>query len=439
MKKLLFALLVAACGKSTVTVGTMQEIMIEPEVPNTELDVLFVVDNSPSMMPKQDALRASFPKMMEQLAALPGGLPDLHIAVVTTDLGTSDRNGNIAPAIPGSVGGCSEQGDNGLFRTAPDVVADNYIVAGATQNYTGSLEDAFSALTEVGAIGCGFEQPIGAAVRALTSTDPHNAGFLRPEANLLVAFIGDEDDCSLENAAMLTTDTSRLGPLQSFRCTRYGVTCDDGGATPDDMNQDGSKSECHASTDTTYLVSVDGMADQLKALKVDASQIMVAAIAPPSDPVTIDLEAPAGSSTPIPAVENVCDPANVPDGWLGAPGVRYAEFAAQFPTRSSVESLCASSDLTLPLTNIGITARQMMGDTCIDVPLLDTSDVPGVQPQCDVEENGAKLPMCDATTRTDCWVVATSPSCQLADHLALTLIHAAPIAGVYAHVSCLTD
>jgi hypothetical protein len=42
--------------------------------------------------------------------------------------------------------------------------------------------------------------------------------------------IADEDDCSVRDPALLGPDSQQLGPLQSFRCTQFGVVCD-----PDDL------------------------------------------------------------------------------------------------------------------------------------------------------------------------------------------------------------
>lgn len=434
MKKLALVVLAAACGHSTVSVGDLQEVMIAPEVPTHELDVLFVVDDSSSMLDKQNELRARFPRMMTQLASLPGGMPDLHIAVVTTDLGTSAANGQYAPAIPGAIGGCAADGDNGQFHTA-DLVDGSYIVAGATQNFTGALEDAFSAITDVGQAGCGFEQPIAAATRALVR--PDNAGFLRPEANLLVVIVSDEDDCSMQSPGLISTDVSQLGPLQNFRCTHYGVICDDGGATPDAMNAPGAKGQCHASPDTTYLASVEDTAARWKALKSDPSKVMVAVVAGPADPFEVVLQPPPGSSTPIPMLAHSCNGTGAGDSWVADPAVRLADLAAQFPQRNAVESMC-DSDLTLPLTDIGIDARTMMGDTCITTPLFDTDDSAGVQPSCTVTEHDVTVPPCSARTQTDCFTIAADPSCPLADHLKLTIHRAQPDPTAYAHLACLT-
>ncbi len=60
---------------------------------NREIDILFMVDNSSSMLPLQAKLLAQFPVFMNVLKMLPAGdgsgmaLPDIHVAVVSSDTG----------------------------------------------------------------------------------------------------------------------------------------------------------------------------------------------------------------------------------------------------------------------------------------------------------------------------------------------------------------
>jgi hypothetical protein len=74
-------------------------------------------------------------------------------------------------------------------------------------------------------------------VRAALDGNPANAGFLRPGATLGVIFLTDEDDCSVRSPTLFSPANAVLGPLESFRCTRFGVTCEDGGGTPDEIRE----------------------------------------------------------------------------------------------------------------------------------------------------------------------------------------------------------
>ena len=452
MKRIVAAtLFVAACSMhgDTVTVGGLQEVLVMPAIPNHDLDVLFMIDDSPSMLDKQESLRASFPTMMDQLALLPDGLPNLHVGVITSDMGTSALDGVAGPSIPGSVGGCMNQGKGGALQTfdASGLVTGKYLedVAGATgrdRNYTGELRDAFSAMSNAGAAGCGFEQPLAAIHAALVLNNPANAGFLRDAANLAVVILTDEDDCSLEHADLLTSDLTTLGPLQSFRCTRFGVTCDEGGTTTDAMNQVGPKGKCHASTTSPYLADVQTLAEGLQGLKGDPSQVMVAAIAGNPSPFEIELRAPAGSGTPIPALAHSCQYAGNDGPAVADPAARLADFVSQFGSRGALESVC-NADLTLPLTQIGISTRQMMGDGCLAARLADTrGDQVGVQPMCEVIDGDAALPSCDtAPAGQDCWLVLADPNrCPASpDNLRIEIQRSEPqVTQRYTHVKCLT-
>src|SRR5688572_15802656 len=54
------------------------------DIPVTvELDLLFVIDNSASTREKQTVFAANFPRFVEALEAFDGGLPNLHIGVVS--------------------------------------------------------------------------------------------------------------------------------------------------------------------------------------------------------------------------------------------------------------------------------------------------------------------------------------------------------------------
>ena len=70
-------------------------VLISPE---REIDILFMVDNSPSMDPKQQRLAENFPKMIQVLQQIPdssGGvsLPDVHIGVISSDMGEGSAGG----------------------------------------------------------------------------------------------------------------------------------------------------------------------------------------------------------------------------------------------------------------------------------------------------------------------------------------------------------
>ena len=125
---------VTGCPDRTIAEVPVDQDKIEqldiPAVPKG-FDILFVIDDSGSMVDEQASLRANFPKMIEVLEQLEGGLPDVHIGVVTPNMGTSATDGSsAAPA-----GTCSGQGEGGALRaldreeTALDGVLKSRIAA----------------------------------------------------------------------------------------------------------------------------------------------------------------------------------------------------------------------------------------------------------------------------------------------------------------------
>ena len=91
---------------------------------NRNVDLLFLVDDSSSMRLSQDNLRRNFPVLMQALKNQPGGLPNVHIGVISSDMGAGD----------GSVAGCdSTGGKNGIFQyTRAGTCTSTGLLPGAT-------------------------------------------------------------------------------------------------------------------------------------------------------------------------------------------------------------------------------------------------------------------------------------------------------------------
>ncbi|HTA21086.1 MAG TPA: hypothetical protein VK989_17455, partial [Polyangia bacterium] len=110
-----------------------------------KVDILFVIDDSPSSGPLQNKLAASIPKFVDVLQQLPGGLPDLHIAVISSDLGAAQSQ---------DIPNCRVGGDQGAFQlnvngptcaTASLNAGQTFIAnIGGQANYTGELSDMIS-------------------------------------------------------------------------------------------------------------------------------------------------------------------------------------------------------------------------------------------------------------------------------------------------------
>ena len=216
------------------------------------VDLLVVVDNSNSMQEEQTNLTTNFPILIDALRNFelgPDGtgkpctatdvsgckIPDIHLGVINTDLGAGNFKFDSCERI---------NGDNGNLQSAARVQGctpptDPFIkyidgqinINDGNNDAVQSVKDAFTCIAQLGTDGCAFEQPLESAKIAL-EREKQNPTFLREDALLAVVFISDEDDCSSPASAGLfdpTKDgiTDPLGPLFSYRCFEFGVSCRD--------------------------------------------------------------------------------------------------------------------------------------------------------------------------------------------------------------------
>lgn len=136
------------------------------------LDVLVVVDDSTTMAPYREQVVADLPELATVLGDLLTGMPDVNIAVTTTNASAG-----------------------GALRTTASVDG-SYIIDGMrdgvrTVNYTGELGVAIGELVDFGAGGTAPVQPLDVIPQALA-----NPGFLRDHAYLLLAIVAATDDAS---------------------------------------------------------------------------------------------------------------------------------------------------------------------------------------------------------------------------------------------------
>ena len=226
-----------ACNARTVErpdlVPSMTDKSTVSLVVNRNVDLLFLIDDSLSMKASQENLRRNFPAFMTALKNLPGGLPNVHIAIASSDMGAGD----------GSIGGCDATGGkNGIFQYAPrGACTATGLADGATfisdvngvRNYTGNLEDVFTCMAALGESGCGFEHQFASVARALGADGQpppvENHDFLRPDAYLAIVMITNEDDCSASPGFPLftvngnTTIDSQLGSPFCISASTSGV------------------------------------------------------------------------------------------------------------------------------------------------------------------------------------------------------------------------
>ncbi|RMH43046.1 MAG: VWA domain-containing protein [Deltaproteobacteria bacterium] len=375
---------------------------------NRDIDILFVVDNSGSMAEEQNSLEQNFNRFINVLANIEGGLPNVHIGVVSTDVG----------AGPFNISGCSGEGDNGVLQNVPrkagcsppsgQFIVDIANPDGTRQtNYTGDLAETFGCIAKLGTDGCGFEQPLESALRALDGRNAQNQGFLRKDAFLAIIIISDEDDCSTEDENMFDTAQNSiddpLGPLSSFRCFEFGVKCN-----PDNPRQPGTKAECAPREDSRYMYPVQHYIDFFKGLKDDPQQVIVAGIIGNPEPVVV-----APDMNGNPELQPSCQSGS----GEAAPAVRIKTFLDAFPQRNTVTTIC-NEDLSDALTVIAELLKAVIGTPCLEGNIktdpieCQVSDVrfPGTDRQeetpmakCDNEADPA------SSSVLPCWVIEEDP------------------------------
>jgi hypothetical protein len=431
-----FASLLAGCPDRTISEVTPQQGRVEyKEIPvtlNRNVDILFVIDDSPSMLDKQTNVKNNFPKFIDVLNTIQGGLPDVHIGVVTSDMGTKGTQDSAAGTAIGQIGqgGCSGTGKSGnlqVFGASGSLQSGAVFISDIKQsdgtrqtNYTGTLSTVFGQLASAGAGGCGFEQHLF-AMKAALDNNPANATFLRPDAFLAVIFLADEDDCTFSHSTLLGPESSALGPLQSFRCNRFGHTCQVGGKTEAEMNTVGVKDQCGPNEDSPYIEKVATFVNFMKQLKGDPQKVIVAGIMGTTEPYAVELRSPPGGGTAQPAVAHSCSYQGANGLEVADPPVRIKFFLDQFPNRSTFTTIC-QQDLAGGLQLIAALLKAVIGDPCIEGKLADVDPtMAGIQPDCSVSDvsNAHKanqtetiIPQCTGTNPygpLPCWHIDADP------------------------------
>ncbi|WP_347357925.1 hypothetical protein [Bdellovibrio sp.] len=138
---------------------------------NNKVDILWIVDNSTSMLKHQQRLSDQIPELVTKLNSLK---MDYHMAVVTTSMG-------------------GDNPDGGRFIGSPKYVTSK----------TPDLINNLKARMIVGEAGSNLERGLESMERALSSGYLANEGkgFFRNDALLVVVALSDEDDFSKSNSS----------------------------------------------------------------------------------------------------------------------------------------------------------------------------------------------------------------------------------------------
>jgi hypothetical protein len=399
------------------TIGQPNQFVVDATINvRRNVDILVMMDNSLSTTPKQRELMNRFPILIERIAELAaaGKTASFHIGVVDSDLGAGPFTG-----------ACHPDGDGGLLRTAPaanlglpagvscadlDLGGKRFIdydsATGISNTGSIGLEDAFDCVASVGASGCGFEAPLEAVYRVLT-TPSINPGFVRDDALLVVIVMTDEDDCSAPPDTPLfdpsAAGVATYGALHSFRCTQFGVLCDGKPLTGRSI----SGLDC-TPLDGGPLFDVSRYVDLLSSggVKPSSDDVIFASIVAPSTPFGVSVTTPCADQTntaSCPILNHSCVNASNPM-FFGDPAVRINTVSARVP--SSITGSICDADYSATMTAVADAMSARMSAGCLPGAVVDVGD-----PGCSVDVGGVDTPRCDELASLPCWDLASDDRC----------------------------
>lgn len=436
----------SGCGESAWVQTRMQTSSEHTQqiqiVPNTDLDVLFVIDDSADMALAQARLVAA--RLTQRLDAF--GCPlDYRIAFTTTDMGnpwcdptTAEDGRFVASSCRGrlasdtSTGWAAKVDANAIActdacRLDPDELdarmrpTTTHIDATARvrpwlENVDGqtnlpedvSMLDAFACFAPQGVGGCGFESPLAAMEMALERARTPGApeyGFLRPQAMLLVVMVTTETDCSVRDPAIfsphgdraLWTDPELEHPTSGV-CWKAGVRCSGGPGEYsgcEAVNRDASGAVID-DDDAAVLQPVERYVEVLQAIEDEKKrfnpdiEVVVSIVAGAPDGYSTGMRDIVYADAPDPGfqIEHGIGPgcSDQSDGLVGLPPVRLREFGEHFGDRN-IHSVC-DEDYTPALG--GLLDRvdiALNRPSCFDACAADLDpDTDDLEPACIVAE-----------------------------------------------------
>jgi len=406
------------------------------------VDILFVIDNSGSMLTAQQNLAAGIGNLVAVLEESALG-PDYRIGITTTDNGnpwcTSSAEhgslvatscqereidfiteGAIADQLPG---GCTRTCAHPTLELLPtESRRDPLLGVGPWfENHLGQtnlgggigIVEALGCALPQGMNGCGFEAPLEsmwkALVRSTIADDPSYA-FMRTEATLAVVFLTDEVDCSYnprheeifssQGTRVFWSDPEADTPTSAV-CWNAGVECVG--------EAEGEYSVCEATDhDVTgqeplnsedaalypverYIDLLEEIEFQKKQLQPDAEVLVTVIAGVPLDYPATSIRYPktaAGASSPDFVSDFGVGPGCISAVTEAVPPVRLAELAHEFrlaPEDNNVFSVCGA-DYGPVLRSVGESILKTMSPLCMPACVADTEpQTPTLEPSCSLE------------------------------------------------------
>ncbi len=199
-------------GTPLFDIGGEEGTGVPPDAGCQRVDFLFVIDNSVSMEDQQQALVGAFPGFIDAIQNTIEADSDYHIMVADTDPWGRCNTVNGFMGIDPSSDTCNNYIKTTAFEECDAVRGagvDHPAGAFASNmpcNFTGGnryivpeepdISAAFSCAAQVGTAGNSSERPMEGMIAALSpelnAAGECNAGFLRDDALLVIAFISDD-------------------------------------------------------------------------------------------------------------------------------------------------------------------------------------------------------------------------------------------------------
>lgn len=209
----LSSLILSACNKQNYSYEEQSISFGQSVILNNQVDILILVDNSPSMRPYQEKLSKEVGTFLKTLNSVE---MDYRIAVITTDMRTG--------------------GNGGRFLGTQKVLS----------KATANLEAELSKRIIVGESGSSLERGLESIETVLSPSylNSEGAGFLRSEAVLAIIALSNEDDYSNKSVEHYKSviDTAKpkfANGSNSWLLNFIGITS--------------LKSPCQTSLNSTYI------------------------------------------------------------------------------------------------------------------------------------------------------------------------------------------
>jgi hypothetical protein len=222
-----------------------------PDLDRGQLDLLLVIDDTTLSADQLEQFATALPELSRSLVTgqLQDGLTfpplDIRVGVVTSNLGASGLQETVNKPIVG----CSGLGDDGRLRTQGNTTVEGCpstysvmfqslsIPPKSTAADVNRMVDQFSSdvacLTTLPAGECQWEQPLEAALKALTPADSpikfaggtdgrgSEHSFVRAKSVLAVVVVTDEDDWSVSDPALFSASGERYPGSIFLRHFKY--------------------------------------------------------------------------------------------------------------------------------------------------------------------------------------------------------------------------